>query len=101
MIKSLVKEFVAFLKEFKVVSLAVAFIMGAASTSLINSLVKDVLMPVIDPLMEGETWREAVLTIGSIHITYGSFLAELINFIILALIVFFVAKKIFKMEKEK
>ena len=96
--RSVTKEFAGFLKEYKIVSLAVAFVMGAASTSLVNSLVKDVLMPLVSPLMASASWREAVLHIGTITIAYGSFLAELLNFIILAIVVFFVVKKILKME---
>jgi large conductance mechanosensitive channel len=61
--KPFFKEFVFFLKEYKVVSLAIAFIIGEASTGLINSLVKDILLPLAAPLMSAETWKEAVLTI--------------------------------------
>ena len=93
------REFFDFLKEYKVFSLAIAFIIGGASTSLISSLVKDILMPIVEPLMSS-AWREAVFTIGPVHIVYGAFLAELINFLILALIVFIVTKKILKIERE-
>lgn len=92
------KEFAAFLKEFNVVSLAVGFVMGTASTALVGSLVKDVLMPIAEPFMGAESWREAVWNIGSINIAIGSFAAELFNFFILALIIFIVAKKLLKME---
>lgn len=44
---SFLKEFVDFLKEYKVLALAVAFIIGSALTSLVQSLVNDVLMPII------------------------------------------------------
>ncbi len=94
------KEFLAFLKEYKVTSLAVAFVMGSASTNLVQSLVKDVLMPIVQPFVSDESWKTATLNIGSVSIAYGSFLAELINFIILSLIIFFVAKKILKAEKK-
>lgn len=79
-------------------SLAIAFIMAAASTSLVNSLVKDVLMPIVAPLMASDSWKEAILHLGPISIAYGSFLAELMNFVILAFIIFVLAKKILKME---
>ncbi len=92
------KEFAKFLREFNVVSLAVGFIMGTASTSLINSFVKDVLMPVVAPLISAESWRDAVLHIGPISIAYGSFMAEVLNFLILALIIFLIARKILKIE---
>jgi large conductance mechanosensitive channel len=97
----MLKEFAAFLKEYKVVGLAIGFIMGAASTSLIKSLVNDVLMPIAAPLLSSESWGEAILQIGPVKIAYGSFIAELLNFLILALIVFIVTKKILKMEARK
>ncbi len=94
----MLKGFVTFLKEFNVVSLAVGFVMGTASTSLVNSLVKDVLMPVVQSFVSAESWREATLRVGAVSIAYGSFVAELFNFGILALIIFIVAKKLFKIE---
>lgn len=93
------KDFLTFLKEYNIISLAAAFIMGAASTTLVNSLVKDIVMPIVAPLLSSDSWREATLTLGPIHLAYGSFLAEFINFIILAFVVFLIAKKIFKLEK--
>lgn len=97
----MIKEFVKFLKEFNVIALAVGFVMGTASTALVGSLVKDVLMPIAAPLMSTESWQKAVLNIGPIHIAYGAFLAELINFVILVFIIFLVAKKLLKMEEKK
>lgn len=94
----MLKEFLEFLKEYKVVSLAAAFIMGTGSTNLINSLVKDVLMPIATPLMATESWKEAVFYIGPVAIAYGSFLAEVLNFAILAFIIFIIAKKFLKIE---
>jgi large conductance mechanosensitive channel len=97
----MVKEFIGFLREFKVMALAIGFILATASTTLVNSLVKDILMPLLSPLLPGETWRLATYQIGSITLAYGSFIAEVINFTILALIVFIVGKKLFKLEVEK
>ena len=67
--------------------------MGSASTSLVNSLVKDVLMPIIAPLLSSKSWETAMLNIGPVSIAYGSFLAALLNFVILAFLVFILAKK--------
>lgn len=94
----MIKEFARFLKEFNIVSLAVGFVMGTASTTLVSSMVKDVFMPIAAPLMGAESWREAVWHIGSVHIAIGSFAAELFNFLILALIIFIIAKKLLKLE---
>ncbi|MEM5813415.1 MAG: MscL family protein [Candidatus Aenigmatarchaeota archaeon] len=87
------------MKEYKVIALAIAFIMGAASTTLVKSLVDNIIMPVITPFIPGGAWRTATLTIGPIVISWGAFLADLINFLIIALVVFLIAKKIMKEEK--
>jgi len=97
----MIKEFVEFLKEFKVVSLAVAFVLGAASTNLVSAFVKDIFMPIVSPLLSSGAWQNATLNIGPIAIAYGAFLAEFLNFIILAWIVFIVVEKIIKIDKEK
>ena len=96
----MIKEFAKFLKEFNIVSLAVGFIMGTASTALVGSIVKDVLMPIAAPLVGAESWREAVWNMGPVHIAIGSFTAELLNFLILALIIFIIAKKLLKLKAE-
>lgn len=95
----MIREFLDFLKEYKVIALAVAFIMGAASTSLVKSLVDNIIMPLITPFMPAGSWKTATLSIGPIVINYGAFLAELINFIIIAFVVFMIAKKVMKAEK--
>jgi len=92
------KEFLAFTKEYKIAGLAMAFIMGTASTDLVKSLVNNLIMPFIEPLADGG-WKTAVLAIGPISIPWGAFLADLLNFAILAFVVFFIAKKLFKEEK--
>ncbi len=94
----MIKDFLSFLKEFKVIALAVAFVIGNASTNLIKSLVDNILMPIISPWVAGG-WKEAVLNIGPISLRWGAFLGELINFFFLALIIFIVAKKIIKDEE--
>lgn len=96
---SMIKEFMDFLKEYKVVGLAVAFIMGVASTSLVKSLVDNIIMPIITLFIPGGAWKTATLVIGPIVIGWGAFLGELINFVIIAFVVFMIAKKVMKEEK--
>jgi len=100
-LKNMLKEFVEFLKEFKVISLAVAFVLGAASTNLVSAFVKDIFMPIVSPLLSHGSWQTATLNLGPIAIAYGAFLAELLNFIILAAVIFFVVKKMMKIDKEE
>lgn len=95
----LLKEFKEFLKEYKVIGLAVAFIIGAAATTLVQALVKDVIMPLITPFIPGGAWEQATFVLGKIVISWGAFLGALINFIVIAFVVFIIAKKFFKEEK--
>lgn len=95
------KEFLVFLKEYKVVALAVAFIMGTASTNLVDSLVKNILLPLAAPLQAAETWDKAVFSLGPVTLSYGAFLDEFINFIILAFLVFLLARHLLKLEKSE
>jgi large conductance mechanosensitive channel len=93
------KEFMDFLNEYKVIGLAIAFIIGAAATSLVKSLVDNIIMPLINPLLPAGGWQEATLTLGPFVFGWGAFLAQLINFIIIAFVVFLIAKKLLKEEK--
>lgn len=95
----MIREFFNFLKEYKVIALAVAFIMGAASTSLVKSLVDNIIMPLITPFMPAGGWKTATLSLGPIVLNYGAFLGELINFVIIAFVVFLIAKKVMKADK--
>jgi len=97
--KGMIGEFLEFLNEYKVVALAIAFIVGVAATALIKSLVDNVIMPIITPFIPGGAWQTATFSIGPIVIGWGAFLGQIINFVIIAFVVFFVAKKVLKEEK--
>ncbi len=92
-------EFWEFLKEYRVLGLAVAFVMGVATNDLVNSLVNNIIMPVIAIFIPTGEWETATLELGPVIIGWGSFLAELINFTIIALIVFLIVKKVMKRKK--
>ena len=87
-----VQEFKDFLTEYKVMGLAVAFVMGVAITSLVNSLVANIIMPVIGVLLPGGDWQKSPLVLGPITFGIGAFIGALINFLIIAVVVFFLAK---------
>ncbi len=96
---SMLSDFREFLQEYKVVPLAVAFIMGVAATALVQSLVNNIIMPVITPFIPGGAWQSAKFSIGPVVIGWGAFLAALINFLILAWVVFVIAKFVLREEK--
>lgn len=95
----LLGEFKDFLKEYKVIPLAVAFVIGIAATNLIKSVVDNLIMPIITPFIPGGAWQTATLSLGPIVIGWGALLGAIINFIIIAFVVFMIAKFLFKEEK--
>lgn len=95
----LMKEFGEFLKEYKVIPLAIAFIMGAAITTVVQSLVNDIVMPAVTPFIPGGAWQEATLHAGPVVMKIGSFIGAIVNFVIIALVVFFIAKKMLGEKK--
>ncbi len=96
---AIIKEFKEFLKEYKVVPLAIAFIIGIAATALIQSIVNNLIMPIITPFIPGGEWQKATLSIGPIVISWGALLGAIINFIIIAFVVFLIAKIVLKEKK--
>jgi len=95
----LLKEFKDFLNEYKILGLAIAFIMGVAATALVKSLVDNIIMPIITAFIPNGGWKTATLSLGPIVINWGAFLGELINFTIIAFVIFMIAKFIIKEEK--
>jgi large conductance mechanosensitive channel len=94
--KSFSDEFMDFLNKYGVLGLAVGFIIGGAAGALVSALVGDILMPIITLFLPGGDWRTAFIPIGTQQIKYGDFFGVLINFIIIALIVFLLARMLTK-----
>ncbi len=88
-----------FLYEYKVIGLAIAFIMGVAANQLIKSLVDNVIMPFITFFIPGGAWKTATVALGPIVISWGAFLADIVYFIIVAFVIFLIAKKVLKEDK--
>jgi len=91
-----VDEFVSFLNKNKVVGLAVAFIIGAAAAKLVSALVNDIIMPIIAVVIPGGDWRLATLDIGPVKLLVGDFAGALIDFVIIAFVIFIVVKYMVK-----
>lgn len=97
--RSFMQEFMDFLNKYGVIGLAVAFVMGAAVTKLVSALVADLIMPIIGVFVPSGDWRDATLDIGRIQFLVGDFLGALIDFTIVALVIFVIVKTITKEEK--
>lgn len=88
---NLFQEFRAFLDKYGVVGLAIAFVIGAALTQLVQAVVADVIMPVVSLALPAGGWMTAV-TPGPVAIAWGHLLYTTIYFLIIAAFVFLVAK---------
>jgi len=87
--KNLVEDFKRFLKEYKVMGLAVAFIMGIYLGALVGALVTDLVMPIVELFTPaGLSWED--LVVGPFRI--GHFIGEFITFLIVALVIFLLVK---------
>ena len=95
----MLKGFLEFIKEYKVIGLAIGIIIGLASTQLVNSLVSNIVMPLITPFIPNGAWKEAVFILGPIVLKWGAFIGDLINFLVIAFVVYLVAKVILREEK--
>ncbi len=73
--------------------------MGLAVNTLIQSLVKNIIMPLITPFIPKGAWQTAVLKLGPIVLSWGAFVGDLINFVLMALTVFLIAKFVLREEK--
>lgn len=94
--KTFSEEFMDFLNKYGVVGLAIGFIIGGAAGALVSALVGDLLMPIITLFLPGGDWKTAYIPIGTQQIKYGDFIGVLINFIVIALIVFLLSKQLSK-----
>ena len=94
--KTFSEEFMEFLNKYGVVGLAIAFIIGGAAGRLITALVADLLMPIVAVLIPGGDWRTTVFQAGPIKFLLGDFVGALIDFIIIAFVVFLLSKQLSK-----
>ena len=102
----MLREFKSFLLQTNALALAVGFIIGGAVGKVVSSLVADILMPVISLAIPGGNWREAKFVLSTTidaagkpvenAITFGSFLGTLIDFVIIAAVVFLIIKALLK-----
>ena len=95
----MVKEFIEFLKQYGVVGLAIAVIIGGKLNTFVTSLVDGLLMPIITFFIPGGEWRTATLNIGPIHLLPGLIIGAAIDFVIVAWVVFAIAKFILRETK--
>lgn len=97
----MMKEFKDFAMKGNVIDLAVGIVIGAAFGAIVNSLVADIIMPLIGMVLNGIDFKTLMVTMGNAKVTYGNFIQAIVNFIIIAFALFLVIKGINSMQKKK
>lgn len=92
----MMKEFVAFLKQYGVVGMAIAVIIGGKLNELVSSIVNDLLMPLVFQPALKAAQIDDIKKLNINGIMYGKVIGTGIDFLIVALVVFMIAKKILK-----
>ena len=98
--KSLIKEFKEFISQGNVMSMAIGIIIGGAFTTIVSSVVDDIIGPIIGLICGGLDFSSLSFGIGDAQIMSGNFIQAVINFLITAIVLFLIIKT-FNAAKEK
>ncbi len=97
--KKFFKEFKAFIFKGNIMDLAVAVVIGAAFTQIINSLVNYIINPLINMLIKGIKFDHLVFEFRGVELQYGLFLNAVLNFIVIGFALFLVVKMMMNIKK--
>jgi len=95
----MLNDFKSFVMKGNVMDLAVAVIIGAAFGKIISSLVEDILMPIIGLVMGGVDFSGLAITVGSASVGYGAFIQAIVDFLIVAFVIFLLVRALNSRKK--
>ncbi len=102
--KKFFKEFKEFISKGNVMDLAVGVIIGGAFTAIVNSLVNDIVTPLLSLITGGFDFSSLAVSLGegeeAAVLSYGAFISAIINFLLTALVIFIIIKSINKFRKK-
>ncbi len=98
--KKLAQEFKEFISRGNVVDMAVGVIIGGAFTAIVNSVVNDLITPLLGLLTGGMDFSSLSFGVGDAQFCYGSFLSAVINFLLIALVLFLLVKGINRLHRK-
>jgi len=105
--KGFVREFIGFLQTFGVIGLAIGFVIGVASSAVVNALVKDIINPIVGLVLPTGNLSSLNATVTSpisnkpSVFLYGDFISQIIYFVIIALVVFVMYKQLKRLGLSK
>lgn len=97
----MLKEFKEFISRGNVIDLAVGVVMGSAFSSIVTSLVDDIIMPIVGLIIGGIDFSNMAFKISGVYVKYGSFIQNIVNFLIIAASIFMFVKLVNKISRKK
>ena len=97
----MLKEFRDFINRGNVVDLAIAVIIGGAFGAIVTSLVNDIIMPLVGVIIGGLDFASLSIQVGDAMIMYGSFIQAIVNFLIIAFVLFLIVRSLNKLQKQQ
>jgi len=95
------EEFRKFMRSYGVLGVAIGIVMGQAVAKVITAIVEGLVMPILALFLPGDTWQAAVFSLGRVNFKPGLMIAAFIDFFAIAVVLFFLAKYIIKVEPKK
>ena len=95
------KEFKEFISKGNIVDMAIGVIIGSAFGKIVTSLVNDIFMPIIGVIIGGLDFSNLSIKVGNSTIMYGSFIQNVVGFLIVAACIFFMIKVLSKFKKKE
>ena len=97
----MLKEFKDFAMKGNVVDMAVGLVIGAAFGKIVTALVDNIIMPIVGGLSGGVDFSDLSVKVSGVAVTYGAFIQAVIDFIIIAFVIFLIVKQMNKLKKEE
>jgi len=99
--KQFLEEFKQFIARGSVMDMAVGVIIGGAFSAITTSLINDIVMPILGIFTNSVSFADLSLNVGGAVVTYGNFIQAVLNFLIMALIVFCLVKTMNRLHHKK
>lgn len=92
----ILKRFVGFLRDYRIIAISVSFIVGIAALNLVQSIVNDAILPIFRVLISSESirWEDMILPIGQVNIRIGSFLSAFISLLLVVVLLYIFVDRI-------
>lgn len=97
----MLEDFKAFIARGNVLDLAVAVILGVAFAAIVTSLVDDIIMPLVGIVLGGVDFSGLSIQVGEASINYGNFIQAVVNFLIIAFVIFFIVRAAERIQRQK